>query len=87
MAIVRTWARIHYLPGGYRRCMPRTSLMFNNIGDSQLSLIRNVCRYYHNNIILCRCKWCDADEGVEVVSELVEEVTEIAFIYSVVYSH
>lgn len=33
----------------------------------------------------CRCGWCDIDEGVEVVSELVEEVTEIAF--SIVYSH
>ena len=39
----------------------------------------------HTARVLCRYEWCDIDEGVEVVSELVEEVTEISF--SIVYSH
>ena len=33
----------------------------------------------------CRLKLLEIDEGVEIVSELVEEVCEIAF--SIVYSH
>ena len=39
----------------------------------------------HAARVLCRYEWCDIDEGVEVMSELVEEVMEISF--SIVYSH
>jgi hypothetical protein len=55
------------------RCLTRTLIVLQFYVLLELS------------VALFRCEWCDADEGVEVVSELVEEATEIAF--SVVYSH